>query len=81
MKFLKDNALSLFIGGATLIITYTTTTTMYGYRIGTLETHATQVDQQIATLNTGSVTTQVALAKIQVDLSYIKAQLTELNSK
>lgn len=78
MKFLKDNAIPLFIGVCSLIITYTTTTTMYGYRIGALESHATQVDQEIATLTTGSVTTQVALAQIQTQLKYITLQLNKL---
>lgn len=78
MKFLKDNIIPLVIGFCSLVITYTTTTTMYGYRIGALETHSAQVDQQIATLNTGSVTTQIALAQIQVQLKYITVQLNKL---
>lgn len=78
MKFLKDNALSLAIGIISLVITYTTTTTMYGYRISSLETHEAQVDQQIATLTTGSVTTQVALAQIQTQLKYITLQINKL---
>lgn len=53
---------------------------MYGYRITALETHAAQVDQEVATLNSGSVTTQVALAQIQVQLKYISTQLAKLTN-
>lgn len=78
MNFLRENAIPLFIGVCSLVITYTTTTTMYGYRIGALETHALQVDQQITTLNTSSVTTQVALAQISTQLKYITLQINKL---
>lgn len=78
MNFLRDNVVTLAICICTLIVTYTTTTTMYGYRIGALETHAAQVDQQIATLTTGSVTTQVALAQINTQLKYITLQINKL---
>lgn len=78
MKFLRENIVTIAICVCSLIITYTTTTTMYGYRIGALETHAAQIDQQIATLNTSSVTTQVALAQISTQLKYITLQINKL---
>lgn len=78
MKFILDNIVTIVICVASLLITYTTTTTMYGYRIGALETHAASTDQQIATLNTASVTTQVSLAQIQTQLKYITLQLNKL---
>lgn len=78
MNFLRENAIPLFIGVCSLLITYTTTTTMYGYRITALENHQTQVDQQIATLTSGSVTTQIALAQIQTQLKYITLQINKL---
>lgn len=80
MTFLRENAIPLFIGVCSLVITYTTTTTMYGYRITALENHQTQIDQQVATLTSGNVTTQVALAQIQVQLKYISAQLAKLTN-
>lgn len=78
MKFLRDNLVTIVICVCSLVITYTTNTTAFGYRIGALETHETAVDQQIATLTTGSVTTQVALAQIQTQLKYITVQLNKL---
>lgn len=78
MNFLRENAIALFIGVCSLVITYTTTTTMYGYRITALETHEAQIDQQIATLTTGNVTTQISLAQIQTQLKYITLQINKL---
>lgn len=78
MKFLRENLVTLAICICSLIVTYTTTVTMYGYRIGALETHETAVDQQIATLNNSSVTTQVSLAQISTQLKYITLQINKL---
>lgn len=72
--WLKENAISLLIGAITLISTFT----FYGYRIDTLEKRADATDQQIATLTSGSVTTQIALAQINTKLEYISAQLEKL---
>lgn len=80
MNWFKENAVAIFIGICSLIITYTTTTAMYGYRITALEDHAVQVDQEIAALNTGNVNTQVSLAQINTKLEYISAQLAKITN-
>lgn len=74
MEWLKKHAWTLTIAAVTVASTFT----LYGYRIDQLEKHEGVIDQEIATLNSGSVTTQIALAKIQVDIDYIKQQLNKL---
>lgn len=74
MEWLKEHAWSLTIASVTLVSTFT----LYGYRIDSLEKRDDAIDQQIATLNSGSVTTQIALAKLQVDIDYIKKQIDKI---
>lgn len=74
MDWLKQNAASLIIAAITLISTFS----LYGYRIGALEKRADATDQQIATLTSGNVTTQIALAQIQTKLEYITQQLDKI---
>lgn len=76
MEWLKENSVTLIISLVTLVSSYT----YYGYRISALETHQGEQDQQIATLTSGSVTTQVALAQINTKLEYISAQLAKLTN-
>lgn len=72
--WLQEHAWSLTIAAATIISTFT----LYGYRITALEKRDDAIDQQIATLTSGNVTTQVALAQIQTKLEYITEQLNKL---
>lgn len=74
MDWLKNNAWSLAIAVVTLISTFT----LFGYRIDALEKRADATDQQIATLTSGNVTTQIALAQIQTKLEYITVQLDKI---
>lgn len=74
MNWLKENAISLVIAAVTLVSTFS----FYGYRIDALEKHAEVTDQQVATLISGSVSTQVSLAQIQTKLEYISVQLNKL---
>lgn len=78
--WLQRNGWSLLIGVAALISSYT----INGYRITDLENQLQSANTSITTLNTQSVQTQVALAQIQVDLTYIKSSVDTLtvdNSK
>lgn len=59
-------------------ITMTSSYALYGYRITELEKHAADIDQQIATLTSGSVTAQISLAQINTKLEYITLQLNKL---
>lgn len=74
--WLQRNGWSLIIGIAALISSYT----INGYRITDLETQVQANNTAIAGLNTQSVQTQVALAQIQVDLSYIKTSVDQLDT-
>lgn len=59
---------------ATLISTYA----VYGYRLGALEDQVKQNRIDIAAQASDNTTTAVSLAKIQVDIEYIKVQLAKL---
>ncbi len=73
-EWLQKNGVSIAIALTTLISTYA----VYGYRLEALEA---RVDRQGTTINdirNSNVDTQVALAKIQTDIEYIKVQLNKL---
>lgn len=76
--WLKNNAWALVIGIMTLVSTYT----LYGYRLDRLEAETKQNTADIATVTSSTqknnLQTQVALAKIQTDIEYIKAQLAKI---
>lgn len=74
MNWFKQNGWAIALVIASIVSNYS----ISGYRIGALEKHASEVDQQIATLTSGSVTTQIALAQIQTKLEYITLQLNKL---
>lgn len=75
MDWLKENAITLIITCVGLVSSFA----IYGYRIDALEKRADATDQQIATLVSGSVSTQVALAQINTKLEYISAQLDKIS--
>lgn len=74
IDWLKQNGWAIALVVASLIYNYASN----GYRLDALEKRADNTDQQIATLTTGSVQTQIALAKIQVDIDYIKLQVNKI---
>lgn len=74
IDWVKQNLWSLIIG----LMVITSTYTLYGYRISSLEKRIDAVDQQIATLTSGNVTTQISLAQIQTKLEYITLQLNKI---
>lgn len=73
-SWLSGNAVSIAIALATLVSTYA----VYGYRIGAVEARQDRQGDAITALQTSNTDTQVALAKIQTDLDYIKSQLSKL---
>lgn len=73
-SWLSSNAVSIAIALATLISTYA----VYGYRLSAIEARQDRQGDAITALQTSNTDTQVALAKIQTDLDYIKAQLAKL---
>lgn len=73
-KFIQDNIVSIIIAIVSVVSTYT----LYGYRISELEKETATNQVAIAALNTQQVQTQVALAQIQVDLTYIKASIDRI---
>lgn len=74
--WIKNNLWSLLIAGVTIVSTYT----LYGYKINDLERRLTVDEATISTLNTQQVQTQVSLAQIQVDLTYIKSSVDRLSN-
>lgn len=76
--WLKNNAWALVIALMTLVSTYT----LYGYRLDRLEAQTHDNTVAISTITTNvdknNLQTQVALAKIQTDIEYIKTQLNKL---
>lgn len=76
-EWLKNNGWAIAIAAAALIGNYA----IYGYRIGELSTANAANAAAISSLNTQQVQTQIALAQIQVDLTYIKESVDKLSSK
>lgn len=74
--WLKDNAISIAIALTTLVSTYA----VYGYRLSNDEARLDRQGTAITALQTGDTDTQVALARIQTDIEYIKAQLTSISA-
>lgn len=75
--WLKSNAWAIVIGAVTLVSTYS----LYGYRIAALETEVQKNTDAISSINTTGVQTQVALARLQTDMEYVKAQLVSISQK
>lgn len=75
--WLKSNAVSIAIALTTLISTYA----VYGYRLGAVEARQDRQGTAITALQTSSNDTNVALARIQTDIEYIKAQLTQIANR
>lgn len=73
-NWLKENAISIIIAAVTLISTYA----VYGYRLQADEAQLNRQADAITALQQGDTTTQVALAKIQTDIEYIKEQLAQI---
>lgn len=80
MEFLTKNGLSIAIALAGIIATYSINTALYGYRLTALETRQDRQEQLVQILQDGDTETRVALARIQTDLEYIKAQLNRINN-
>lgn len=72
--WLKTNTGSLVIGVIALISSYA----IYGYKIDDLQRQVDANTAAIASLNAEQVQTQVSLAQIQVDLTYIKQAVDTL---
>lgn len=72
--WLKQNGWGLIIAGCTLASTFA----LYGYRIDRLETQVDANAMAIAKLNDTNTSVQVALAKIQTDIEYIKVQVSKI---
>lgn len=77
-RFIQDNLVSIIIAIASVVSTYT----LYGYRISDLEKQSQTQQAAIASIQTQqssqAITTQVALAQIQTELTYIKASVDRL---
>lgn len=78
MDWLKNNGFSIAIALAGIIATYSINTALYGYRISALEARQDRQGIAIQSLQSGDTETKVALARIQTDLEYIKAQLARI---
>lgn len=77
-NWLKENGLTLVITIAGVVATYSVNTALYGYRLSADEARLDRQGTAITALQTGDTTTQVALAKIQTDIEYIKTQLAQV---
>lgn len=76
--WVKSNGFSIAIALVGIIGTYSVNTALYGYRLGAVESRLDRQGSAIVALQQGDTTTQVALAKIQTDIEYIKVQLSAL---
>lgn len=70
-EWLSKNGWAVGIAIAALVSNYA----IYGYRINELDGRVITNTAAISALNTQQVQTQVSLASIQVDLTYIKASV------
>lgn len=76
-KFFEENAVTIII----CVITLASTFTLYGYRISALETSQAK-DEKSFTLfksdyNDSNTQIQVSLARIETDITYIKAEVSK----
>ncbi len=69
--WISKNAWSIVITLSGIAATFS----LYGYRLDQVEKEEVTLQSQITIINAQQVQTQVSLAQIQVDLSYIKASL------
>lgn len=60
------------------LVTLISTYAVYGYRLNAVEARQDRQGDAITALQSSNTDTQVALAKIQTDLEYIKAQLNKI---
>ena len=70
-EWLSKNAWSLIIAGVGVITTFS----IYGYRIDQVEKQVEAQAVQIETIKNQQVISQVQMASIAVDISYIKAAI------
>ncbi len=73
-EWLQKNGISMVIALVTVISTYA----VYGYRLSALEIKVDGQQESLQEMQSRSVDTQVALAKIQTDIEYIKIQLNKI---
>lgn len=72
--WLQKNGVSIAIALATLVSTYA----VYGYRLQALEDRVDRQGTAITDIRNSTQDTQIALARIQTDIEYIKVQLNKL---
>ena len=72
--WLKNNAWALTIAFCVLVGNFT----LYGYRISQLEDRTAANTNAIITLNNNNTQTQISLARIETDLTYIKAAINKI---
>lgn len=79
MDWLKQNALTITLGIATIVSTYAINTALYGYRLTAVELRQDRQGTAITALQDSSNDLRVAVAQIQTSLEYIKAKLDKLS--
>lgn len=76
-SWIKDNAISIAIALVTMVSTYA----VYGYRLSAVEARQDRQGTAIVALQDSSNQTNVALARIQTDIEYIKTQLQQISNR
>lgn len=74
MDWLAKNLWSLIIAFAVVISTYS----LYGYRLDVLEQRIQSTENRLQVIDDTAVQTQISLARIEVDIAYIKQQLNRI---
>lgn len=73
-EWLRQNGWALIIA----VFTIASTFSLYGYRIDQIEARQNRQEASIEVLQARANDVNVALAKIQIDIEYIKVQVTKL---
>lgn len=72
--WIQKNGVSIAIALTSLVSTYA----VYGYRLQALEARVDRQGTAITDVRNSTQDTQIALARIQTDIEYIKVQLNKL---
>lgn len=76
--FLQKNAMTLIIAGMTVISSYAVNTALYGYRLQSIEERVERQGTAITDIRNNNTDIQISLARLQVDIAYIKVQLDKI---
>lgn len=77
-EWIVKNGPSILIGLFSLVITFISTASLYGYRIQELERRQVEQTAKIESLTATNIQTLVSIARIETDIAYIKFQIDKI---